>query len=307
MNQLEAIRLLGPEGIESDCAKFTISLENSIFAFRDIVQLEQSYVFGSWVKSDAAGFLVIGEDTIATSSDWARVVHRFDASTNDFIIEFVNPGVYYFCNSKLEKGNVPTDWTPAIEDTQQDISDAQNLADSAHSSVENLEGRVNIAQLTIDAINAQIQSLVVGEDGQSMMEQTDTGFQFNFSTFQEQIQNALDGVTEVQGELDDVDSAVGSIQSSVSYLNELNSYITMSSEEGTPYIELGQQDGEFKVRITNTEMAFMQGTQKIAYLTNHQLYIQSSVVTDELQIGEGTGYIWRKRSNNHLGLRYVTA
>ena len=209
--------------------------------------------------------------------------------------------------AKFERGTVNTDWTPAPEDLENDISDAQNTANNAQNTVVGFDDRINSAQLTIDSINAQLQSLVVGEDGETLMEQTETGFRFNFSVFQEQIQNALDGVTDIQGELDDVDSAVGSIQSSVSYLNELNSYITMSSEEGTPYIELGQQDGEFKVQITNTEMAFMQGTQKIAYLTNHQLYIQSSVVTDELQIGEGTGYIWRKRSNKHLGLRYVTA
>ena len=79
----------------------------------------------------------------------------------------------------------------------------------------------------------------------------------------------------------------------------------MGDTGGTPYIELGQQDGDFKVRITNTEMAFMQGTDKIAYITNNQLYIQSSVVTDEMKIGATDGFIWKRRGNGHMGLRWV--
>ena len=59
--------------------------------------------------------------------------------------------------------------------------------------------------------------------------------------------------------------------------------------------------------ISNTSIDFLEGTDKIAYISNKQLYIYSSVVTDELKIGDSTGYIWKRRANNHLGLRYVTS
>ena len=211
----------------------------------------------------------------------------------------VTDGIVMLEDIKVEIGSTATDWTPAPEDmaTAGDVTQIQdNITD------------INLqlgATVTIDALNQTISQLVVGEDGQSMMTQTEDGFQFDFSSFQGQIQNALDTATDVAGEYSQVASDIDSLKESTSYLNELNSYIAMGDTEGTPYIELGQQDGDFKVRITNTEMAFMQGTDKIAYITNNQLYIQSSVVTDEMKIGATDGFIWKRRGNGHMGLRWV--
>ena len=208
-------------------------------------------------------------------------------------------GVVTISNVKVEIGSTETDWTPAPEDmaTSDEIDGIQGEIGSINTQLG--------ATVTIDALNQTISQLVVGEDGQSMMEQTENGFRFDFSSYQEQIQNALDTATVVEGEYSQVASDIDSLKESTSYLTELNSYITMGDSEGTPYIELGQQDGEFKVRITNTEMAFMQGTDKIAYITNNQLYIQSSVVTDEMKIGATDGFIWKRRGNGHMGLRWV--
>lgn len=305
MNQLEAIQVVNPEGKTDDCAKFTISREDATFTFQDILFANQDYVFSCWVKSDAVGSLAIGEETIATSSTWSQIIHKFTASVVDFAIDFDQTGVYYFYNSKLERGNTPTDWTPAPEDLEDGIFDAQTSADSAQSAADEVSDRVTSAQLSIDSINAQLQTLVVGENGESMMTQTEDGFRFDFSSIQKQITNALDAATSAENDLSQVSSDIDSLKESTSYLTELNSYITMGDSEGTPYIELGQKDGEFKVRITNTEMSFMQGTDKIAYITNNQLYIQSSVVTDEMKIGATDGFIWKRRGNGHMGLRWV--
>lgn len=306
MNHLESVSIENPAGVADTCAKFSVLESSASITFPNIMQVDQDYTFNCWIKSDAAGSIGLGDDNTATSSSWIHYIQKLTADTKNFVLHFPDPGVYYLYNSKLEIGTVPTDWTPAIEDTQGSIDQAQNAADSAQNNVNDAFTRLNEAQISIDALNASISSLVVGENGESMMTQTENGWRFDMSSFQGQIQDALDGVTEIHGTLSDAEADINSLKSSVSYLTELKPYVTISSDEGTPYIELGQQEGEFKVRITNTEMAFMQGTQKIAYLTNHQLYIQSSVVTDELKIGAGAGYIWKKRSNNHLGLRYVT-
>ena len=211
----------------------------------------------------------------------------------------VADGIVTLEDIKVEIGSTATDWTPAPEDmaTAGDVTQIQdNITDINHQLG---------ATVTIDALNQTISQLVVGEDGQSMMTQTENGFQFDFSSFQGQIQHAIDTATDVAGEYSQVASDIDSLKESTSYINELNSYIAMGETEGTPYIELGQQDGDFKVRITNTEMAFMQGTDKIAYITNNQLYIQSSVVTDEMKIGATDGFIWKRRGNGHMGLRWV--
>lgn len=215
-------------------------------------------------------------------------------------------GAIKFRNAKVELGNKATDWTPAPEDVQDGIDAAQDTADTALGSAEEAIERVSTAEVSIDSINATIQNLVRGQNGETLMTIDEDGVHFDFASFQQQIANALDGVEEVEGDLNTANGTIDSIKHQVGELNELKSYITMGDDTGTPFIELGSKQGDFKVRITNTEMAFMQGTQKIAYITNKQLYIQSSVVTDELKIGDQQGYIWKRRSNGHMGLRYVT-
>lgn len=77
-----------------------------------------------------------------------------------------------------------------------------------------------------------------------------------------------------------------------------------TDDAGDPCIELGKSDNDFKVRITNTSIDFMEGTARIAYLSNSTLYIEKAVIKNQLQIGEGSGFVWKKRSNNHMGLRW---
>ena len=74
---------------------------------------------------------------------------------------------------------------------------------------------------------------------------------------------------------------------------------------GSPCIELGKSDNQFKLRITNTSIDFMEGSSRIAYIDNQTLYIERAVIKNELQIGEGTGFIWKKRSNGNMGLRWI--
>lgn len=206
-------------------------------------------------------------------------------------------------NVKVEIGKTATDWTPAPEDMA-----TSGEIDNIQGDLDKVTERVGTAEVNIDGINQMIQNLVVGENGESMMTQTEDGWVFDMSSIQSSVSDALDGVSEIHGDITDTNAAVDSLKNEVDSLKETNAYVRISQDEnGDPCIVLGREDSDFQLRITNTSMDFMQGTDKIAYLTNHQLYIQSSVVTDELKIGAGAGYIWKKRSNNHLGLRYVTS
>lgn len=51
----------------------------------------------------------------------------------------------YICGLKLEKGNKVTDWTPAPEDVQEGINNAQNSANKAQSSANNAQNTANNA------------------------------------------------------------------------------------------------------------------------------------------------------------------
>ena len=74
MNTLSSYSMVGPYGKEDTCAKFDIDDINSIFVFNGIVIPGQEYAFGCWLKSEADGSIMVGDEQIACSSeDWVGV------------------------------------------------------------------------------------------------------------------------------------------------------------------------------------------------------------------------------------------
>ena len=217
----------------------------------------------------------------------------------------------YFKNLKFEKGNTPTDWSPAPGDVDGDIQDIQNATESVNDKVDSLGDRVTTSETSFQLLKDSISMLVTDANGESMMTQTSNGWTFNMSQIEENIDTAMNGLDELAGSVNEANQAIKGLDDLTADLVEKTAYITMAQDdEGDPYIELGRSDVEgeeldFKVRITNTSMDFMQGTSRIAYVSNNMLYIEKALIKNELQIGEGTGFVWKKRSNGNMGLRWV--
>ena len=66
-----------------------------------------------------------------TSDKYNQILY---ASNNGWASVYGNTGTIYVKNVKLEKGNKPTDWTPAPEDVDSSISTIKSLADVAQST-----------------------------------------------------------------------------------------------------------------------------------------------------------------------------
>lgn len=61
----------------------------------------------------------------------------------------------YIKNLKLELGNIATDWTPAPEDVDEGINNAQSSADKANSNANNAQNSANNAQDTANKADAK--------------------------------------------------------------------------------------------------------------------------------------------------------
>lgn len=227
---------------------------------------------------------------------------------NTFKINQAGAATFKIANLKLERGNKATDWTPAPEDVQSGIDDAFNSANDANNKIDLITPDIEFSKAQIEVLNKSISSLVVDQNGGSLMTQTPDGWQFNIGAIQTGLDKAMSDVTEIKGDISGITDLANKTGELVSSIDKKTAYINMSQDsEGAPVLELGRKEGLFKVRITDTAIEFLEGSQKIAYITNRQLYIQSSVVTDEMKIGAGRGYIWKKRGNGNMGLRYVTS
>lgn len=241
--------------------------------------------------------------TIPTTKDYVNMRFRIDVHGDSATTYDLN-----YWNFKLEEGNKPTDWSPAPEDmaTGEEVENAQAAADEANATADSTESRVTVAETTIQQLSDSISQLVTDENGNSLMTQTSDGWTFNMGAINSSLNDAKETLSNLSGSVAGIDSTVDKLDSLVDDLAKKTAYIVMTTDDtGAPCIELGKSDNPFKVRITNTSVDFLEGSIRIAYISNKALYIERAIVKDELQIGEGKGFVWKRRSNGNMGLRWV--
>ncbi len=88
-------------------------------AFRTVLlDANQEYVFRSWSHGGALTSIYdkLGLYPILTEGEPGEVVRLIPEWTGEYIIEFHAEDDTTSVMAKLERGNIPTDWTPAIED-----------------------------------------------------------------------------------------------------------------------------------------------------------------------------------------------
>ena len=208
---------------------------------------------------------------------------------------------------KVEKGNKATDWTPAPEDVNDGISEAQNDANNALSGLSEAQSTI---KLLVDSINSLVRN---GEDTSGTLVRQDANglYYFDISGIKENVStnanklDSLEGIVyDAQGRIDFTKSLAEALQDRVEYIR------CYTNENDQPCIELGEGDSKFKVYITNTSIDFMDDTERPAYISNRRLMIEKATVKDELQIGNDedttiTGvWLWQRRPNGNLGLSW---
>lgn len=208
---------------------------------------------------------------------------------------------------KIEKGTKATDWTPAPEDIDEGIANAQDVADQANDAVIDVDTRVTEAESTIEQLSNMIANLVTDENGGSLMTQTSDGWTFNMSSITNNLETIKNEMASMEDDHSATNDALGKLTDLVNDVANKTAYITIATDNnGDPCIELGKTDNLFKVRITNTAIDFLEGSTRIAYANNNTFYATKLIARDGIQIGSGPAYEWRTRSNGNLGLVYVS-
>lgn len=204
-------------------------------------------------------------------------------------------------NVKLEYGNKATDWTPAPEDVESDIADANENATNAQETANNNAEKIAKTETLIQQLSDSISMLVVDENGTSLMKQDGDSWKFNMGSYNNILNGISSNLNELQKEVGDTQQTVNVLDQAVKDLSVISDYVIIKTYNNQPCIELGETDSTFKLRITNTEIQFVEGTTIPAYMTNQKLYINKAEVVDEMQMG---GFVWKVRSNGNLGLMW---
>lgn len=174
----------------------------------------------------------------------------------------------------------------------EEIDRVQGAADSAQETATSAES-------LIKQLADNISMLVTDGNGTSLMKQTEDGWVFSTSELQKAVDATSEGLDSLVNDLGDTNNTVGVLQQAVDDLGILTDYITIGTYEDQPCIELGETDSEFKLRITNTQVVYTEGSTVLAYFTNQSMHIKKAVIEEELQQG---GFVWKVRSNGNMGL-----
>lgn len=167
---------------------------------------------------------------------------------------------------KLEKGNKATDWSPAPEDVEQGYIDYTNDAVS-DATVTITESYESLIEETAKQINLMIQQLteITNSQGTSIstmsnqLQLTTEMAQF-VKTTTEQLQDVVDGKVSAE---------------------EIQEWARFDGAT----LELGASNQPFKARLTTTELAFFQGNNKVAWISNNELHILTAIITQSIGVG----------------------
>lgn len=177
---------------------------------------------------------------------------------------------------KIEKGNKATDWTPAPEDVDAGISDAQSTADTAKSNAAAAQIAANTANTTANAARDKI-----------------------LSWCHENNQTLIDGAKIYTGSIDAESINVESLTADAVFIDEMETNLTRFKAVG--------ENEYYETEITGEGIDFKYGTSEetaktIAGISGDELQIKKTSVLDEMKIGK---WSWKVNPNNsHLTLRW---
>lgn len=175
-------------------------------------------------------------------------------------------------------------------------------SDSIISEVSNTYAtseRVTTAESLIQQLSNCIAMLVTDENGESLMTQTENGWTFSMKETAEAVSSLTSLLETLQQETCDTQATVEVLRQAVSDHGETLDYVTVSTYENEPCIELGESDSNFKLMITNTRIMFMNGANVPTYINTNGIVTQNIEVQGEIIQG---GYVMLNTADGGWGL-----
>ncbi|WP_253263478.1 phage tail protein [Enterococcus cecorum] len=253
----------------------------------------KKYTWSVYVRGvgtvDAFGPEQGGHKSVKLTDIWTKVSHTFTANSNQYFqfVFYSNTEFdLYFTDLMLEEGNAPTPWSPAPEDTQDQIDQANiNISNKVDQNAYNTD------QITIwDSINSKMDDAEFRafQSAMNALKSSYEGFVGEGGRFEKELQNAAAREQKI----------VQNLGAQVQQLNFINTYIR-ESEEG---IVIGAKGNPMQMLLSKDSLSFMDGGQTVAYFSNQSFYINRGAVVESLQVGV---HKLTKIDNNHTVIQYI--
>ena len=144
-------------------------------------------------------------------------------------------------------------------------NDASQTATENAASINTLQDQISmkVSQTTYDSDHTAIESRL------SNVEQSASDFKVEIT------RSVANQIAEVAGDVD------GLAEDMADFRETVSGYMDFNGDS----LAIGVVGSSFKTEITNTEMAFTENGEKVAYVSNNDMYITRARVTDTLSVG----------------------
>jgi len=249
----------------------------------------EKFVLSAYIKRDADAtvmFYCEGADkngtnlTASSGTDWKRIEISFTIPTAQSIEPRFENGIdnkkLSICGMMLERGTRATDWSPAPEDSEEQIE----------LRLENVHAQISE---TADAIRQEVQANYASASGVNQLRQQVT-------TLAEQTESNFTWTTTKITEM--VSDMTAAQEATEEQLALIQTYMSF----GQNGLTIGKTGNPFTFRVVNDRLAFYMNDTEVAYLSNNKLYVTQAEILTKMQIGK---FAFEPQTNGNLSLIYT--
>ena len=200
--------------------------------------------------------------TIGTPITWVKPTGNYHLRVNTYH-KTASKSVW---EVKIEKGTVKTDWTPAIEDVQDDID---SKADSALT-----QDQIN----KLNELNSIAQAELKAKASLSVVNQWVKAYQDFLSTNQENKNKTEKALVEASQRIVKLQNDLGETSQR---WNFLDNYMRASNEG----LIIGKNDGSNSVMVSDNRISMFSSGTEVMYIDKGVIHIQNGIFSKSIQIG----------------------
>lgn len=218
----------------------------------------------SWTTNDTNRILF---KTIS-NKNWVKYSLSFTADTENNGIQFGQngPGNIEICGMKLELGNVPTDWSLAMEDIQSQLDEKANqkLTDQQLLALTE-KTQLHDAELKAKATMEQLSNLEKAYEGRMKANE--------------------EAIKKSEADLILAASRIEATIQELGGLRELKKFVDSYMSSSNEGLIIGKNDGSSTIKVSSDRISMFSAGKEVMYLTQGVIHIDNGIFTQSIQVG----------------------
>lgn len=218
----------------------------------------------SWTVNDTNRVLF----KAISNKNWVKYSLSFTADTENNGIQFGQngPGNIEICGMKLELGNVPTDWSLAVEDIQSQLDEKANqkLTDQQLLALTE-KTQLHDAELKAKATMEQLSNLEKAYEGRMKANE--------------------EAIKKSEADLILAASRIEATIQELGGLRELKKFVDSYMSSSNEGLIIGKNDGSSTIKVSSDRISMFSAGKEVMYLTQGVIHIDNGIFTQSIQVG----------------------